>query len=382
MDYIINKRYADHRHGTGVQLKLFADRVKCKPLHICWDDNRGLGDTYRPVCNLNTSWLRVWPLRRGRGLVGKLEASLGLTWHNPARIAKQLTTLSAKKGPESRAYVIIASEGEAQVARMILDFLQSAYVVNVMDYLHLGATELSDFPHFAAVLKGAKRVFALTPPIQRALAKICDRKDISILSVAREPARARPRPPVSGSKSFEIVMMGSVDYTRGLQELTRFCSGLEKLGVNYCLNYIGTQEMRNRLGSQLPVRYQGVRLGAQRDAMLNSMHAAYLPGPDGDPAEDYLACFSFPSRLTDYFWHGLPVVGPLFNNTATAQMLSGLSGNGVWFSQDPTQLAGVVESFLKRPHLWGAASEAVYKFAEQHFSIEKAAKTIQGAFDN
>ena len=57
--------------------------------------------------------------------------------------------------------------------------------------------------------------------------------------------------------------------------------------------------------------------------MLTSMHLAYLPGPDGNPAEDCIARFSFPSRLTDYFWHGLPVVGPLFGNSATAQVLAG-----------------------------------------------------------
>ena len=423
MDYIINKRYADHRHGTGVQLKLLANQLAEKPWHICWDDARNVPDSYAPVCNLNTSLLRAWPFRRGRGFVGRVESALGRTWHRQARITKRLRSISEPllRGPrhalqrslrtflplpfrrgegrgegsfhvahpmvpsvasESRAYVIIASEDEAQITRQILDVLRPAYVVNVMDYLHLGATALSDFPHFAAVLRQAKSVFALTPPIQKALSRICGRKDISLLSVAREPAPAVVRPFIPGTRPLEIVMMGSVDYTRGLQELHRFCFGLETLGVNFCLNYIGTQEMRKRLGPNLPVKYQGVRLGAEREALLNSMHLAYLPGPDGDPARDYLARFSFPSRLTDYFWHGLPVLGPLFNSTATAQMLGGLSGNGVWFSPDSRQLVGVVKALLERPRSWEAASQAVYNFAQQHFSIEKSANAIRRAFDN
>ncbi len=382
MDYLINKRYADHRHGTGVQIKLFAEQLAQKPPHLCWDDEQPVKDTYEPVCNLNTSWLRTWPFARGRGLVGKVEAALGLTWHNQARIAKKIKPFSAAKTGKSRAYVIIASEGEAKIARQILAVLDAEYVVNVMDYVHLGVTELPEFPEFAAILKGAKKIFALTPPIQATLAGISGRADISILGVAREPAPKLPREFVSGTKPFEIVMMGSVAYTRGLQELQKFCQGLDDAGIKFRLNYIGTKEMRDRLGTHLPVHYHGVLLGAERDAALNSMHLAYLPGPDGDPAEDYLARFSFPSRLTDYFWHGLPVVGPLFADSATAQMVSDLIGKAVWFSQDHKQLVAVVKNLGQKPQAWASASEAVYDFAQKNFAMSRTANTILTAFDH
>jgi hypothetical protein len=112
------------------------------------------------------------------------------------------------------------------------------------------------------------------------------------------------------------------------------------------------------------------------------MHLAYLPGPDGDPAEDSLARFSFPSRLTDYFWHGLPVVGPLFDGSATAQMLNGLNGRGVWFSRDFKQLVAAAQDLATRPQVWESASEAVYNFAQGNFAISRAATTILGAFCN
>jgi hypothetical protein len=382
VNFLINRRYADFRHGTGVQIKLFAGQLVQKPLHLCWDDGRSVTDTYQPVCNLNTSLLRAWPFRRGRGLVGRMEEKSGLMWHDRARIAKRVKQFSIATASKSRAYVIIASEEEAKIARQILDVLHADYVVNVMDYLHLGVTELSEFPHFDAILKGAKKIFALTPPIQATLARISGREDISILGVARESASKQSRPLVPETNPLEIVMMGSVDYTRGLRELGGFCKGLDGCGIKYRLNYIGTQEMRDRLGSELPVNYRGVRLGLERDAMLNSMHLAYLPGPDGDPAGDYLARFSFPSRLTDYFWHGLPVIGPLFDGSATAQMLAGLQGRGVWFSRDFNQLVAVVKNLAQKPRELELASETVYNFAQNNFSINRTANTILEAFDN
>lgn len=380
MDYIINKRYADHRHGTGVQLKLFAHHFAAKPLHVCWDDGREVADTYAPVFNLNTSLVRKWPLARGKGLVAKVEMTLGRRWQEPGEIAKQVKKISGSRG--SRAYVIIASEAEAKTARQVLGAVESEYVVNVMDYLHLDSTSPAEFPEFTAILKEAKGVFALTPSIREALTRISGRADITMLGVAREPVNKKSCACISGANTFQIVMMGSVDYTRGLMELDKFCKGLDATGIKYTLNYIGTQEMRNRLAAHLPVNYRGVQLGAEREAMLDTMHLAYLPGPDGDPKEDYLARFSFPSRLTDYFWHGLPVVGPLFETSATAQLLSGLRGKGVWFSQEAKQLVEVAKNLAQKPQEWEAASENVYQFAQQNFSMTECAKKIMGAFDN
>jgi hypothetical protein len=382
IDYLINRRYADFRHGTGVQIKLFAGEILQQPLHICWDAEQGVSDTYQPVCNLNTSLLRTWPFKRGRGLVNRIETALGLNWQDPPRIARRLRQFSRSGNRKPRAYVIVASEEEAKITRRILAVMDAEYVVNVMDYLHLGKTHLPEFPEFAALLRGARKIFALTPPIQEVLAQISDRQDISILGVARESANRRRRTLAAGAKPLEIVMMGSVDYQRGLQELHKFCEGLNFAGVKYSLNYIGTQAMRDRLGNGLPVTYYGVRLGAERDALLGSMHLAYLPGPDGNPAEDYLARYSFPSRSTDYFWHGLPVIGPLFDDSATAQMVSALRGKGVWFSEDSKQLVGVVKNLTQNPQEWEAASEAVYHFAEKNFSIARTAAAILEAFED
>ena len=129
---------------------------------------------------------------------------------------------------------------------------------------------------------------------------------------------------------LEIVMVGSLAYSIGLGELARFCTGLKSRNIRFRLNYIGPKAMRDYLNRELPVHYHGALSDLQRDAVFQSMHLAYLPGPDGDPETDYLAHFSFPSRLIDYFWHGLPVVGPVQSGSATSQMLRNLQGKGVW----------------------------------------------------
>lgn len=152
IDYLINRRYADFRHGTGVQIKLFAGEIGQQPLHVCWDVEQPVSDTYQPVCNLNTSWLRDWPFRRGRGLVNRVETTLGLTWEDQSRIAKKLRPLARPGNGKPRAYVIVASEEEAKITRRVLQVVAAEYVVNVMDYLHLGDTDLPDFPEFAALL--------------------------------------------------------------------------------------------------------------------------------------------------------------------------------------------------------------------------------------
>jgi len=382
IDYLINRRHADFRHGTGVQIKLFAREIAQQPLHICWDVEQSVSDTYRPVCNLNTSRLRTWPFKRGRGLLNRAETILGLTWHKQSNIVKQLKPFSRPGNGKPRAYVIVASEEEARITRQVLQIVNAEYVVNVMDYLHLGDTDLPEFPEFAALLKGARKIFALTPPIQDVLAEISGRQDISILGVARESANKQPRTLEMNTKPLEIVMMGSVDYQRGLEELHKFCEGLDGAGLKYRLNYIGTPSMRERLGTRLPVNYCGVRLAAERDALLGTMHLAYLPGPDGPASEDYLARYSFPSRTTDYFWHGLPVIGPLFDDSATVQMVSALRGKGVWFSQDSKQLVCAVKNLTQNPQEWESASEAVYDFAQKNFSITRTAGSILEAFEN
>ncbi|MGA2869875.1 MAG: hypothetical protein ABSF34_12050, partial [Verrucomicrobiota bacterium] len=148
IDYLINRRYADFRHGTGVQIKLFAGQLAQNPLHICWDVERSVSDTYQPVRNLNTSLLKAWPFKRGRGLVARMETKLGLTWHDQQRITRRVKQFTRPGTGKPRAYVIVASEEEAKIARQILGVLDAEYIVNVMDYLHLGETELPELPEF------------------------------------------------------------------------------------------------------------------------------------------------------------------------------------------------------------------------------------------
>jgi hypothetical protein len=160
-------------------------------------------------------------------------------------------------------------------------------------------------------------------------------------------------------------MVGSLAYRDGLVELAKFCTGLRINNINFELHYIGSEVMRGYLDSSLPVHYHGTLNDCKRDAILSTMHIAYLPGPDGDPETDDLARFSFPSRLLDYFWHGLPVVGPVHKRSATYEMLKDLLGQGVWFSSQSDYLVAVATELACNQDKLEIASSCVYNYAKK-----------------
>ena len=176
IDFLIQRRYADYRHGTGVQLKLFAGQLDKSPLHICWDSGRPVPETYRPLLNLDRTWLRYWPFSRGKGLVSRFESSIRKDWRGPQQIRSRIKPFKTSTKKKPSAYVIVASEFEAAVAREILDYLEAEYVLKVVDFLHLGPTQLPEYPHLSSLVLGAKKIYALTPTIQEVLMKISGRQ--------------------------------------------------------------------------------------------------------------------------------------------------------------------------------------------------------------
>jgi hypothetical protein len=175
-------------------------------------------------------------------------------------------------------------------------------------------------------------------------------------------------------------MIGCLTYPDGLQKLATLCTVLKDKKIPFQLHYIGTREMRDLLSKDLPIHYHGVLSDRERDLVLSSMHLAFLPGPDGDPDSDDFARFSFPSRLLDYFWHGIPVVGPLSDASATYQMLLDLQGSGVWFSKNTADLSETVVKLATRKCEWEIASRSVRDYAERQPPLGHISDLILAAF--
>jgi len=387
ISYLINRRYADYRQGTGVQLALIARQLSPSALHICWDDGHPIKETYRPVCNLNTSLLRWWLFKRGKGLVTRIEHALGVTWHSKEILARRTIRLKKKWSGASAprvctyAYVIVAHEDEARIARTVLGSLKADYVLNIVDFHHRADSALESYPEFAALLKEARQVFALTPTIRDELQSLSGRTDIQLLGIGRPyPARAAEAP--RSGQCLQIVMVGGLGYRRGMEQLAHYCRGLDTRRIPYSLNYVGPREFLTHFPPGLEVNYRGALSDQARDAVLSQAHLAYLPYPDSDPVTDYLAHYSFPSRLADYFWHGIPVIGPVYPTSATARMLKDLLGNGVWFSLTSEDLVNATARISQNPASWCEASQRVIRFAKDHFDLTTIAKAISDAFSD
>jgi hypothetical protein len=363
--FIIQQRYSDFRHGTGVQLKLFASQLKKPPVQICWDTAFPVSDTYRPVINLDRSYLKYWPFLIGRGFISRLEHRHGAHRYELKQIRRKLNRLTRIHHKQPLAYVTVASEKDAEIACKVLDVLNAKYVVNIMDLMRHAEICRKDYPGLVRLLQGATRIFVLTTALQTSLADLALRPDLLLLPTARKPVKRRLSKCHAPTDLLKIVMVGSLAYPNGLIELAKFCTGLQANGISFELHYIGSEQMRRRLDGSFSVQYHGVLDDLKRDSILSTMNIAYLPGPDGNPETDDLARYSFPSRLLDYFWHGLPVLGPLDKRSATYEMLNGLHGQGVWLSTNSSYLVRVATELANDPKTLESASNNVYSYAKK-----------------
>jgi hypothetical protein len=381
LDFIIQQRYLDFRHGTGVQLKLFASQLVTPPVHICWDTVFPLSDTYRPVINLDQSYLKYWPfVNIGRGFIGRLEHKLSAHCYKPKKIKLKLQRFTRNLQEQPLAYVTVACEKDAEIACDILDALNAKYVLNIMDLICHTELSINDYACLTRLLKGATKVFVLTTALQSALAGLALRPDFLLLPTARKPVNRRLPNSYAPADLFKIVMVGSLAYPNGLIQLANFCKGLHANGIMFELHYIGSEQMRSRLDNSFPVQYHGALDDLKRDSILSTMNIAYLPGPDGDPDKDDLARFSFPSRLLDYFWHGLPVMGPLYQRSATYEMLHDLHGKGAWFSTNSYNLVDIAIELKNDPHKYEYCSNNVYSFAKSQLSLSQIVESVLNSF--
>jgi len=245
-----------------VQLGLIAHELGDNALHICWDSGHALQETYVPVLNLNTSLLRRWPFRKGKGLVARTESALGISWNSEDALARRIRRLRrARKSASTteqrqHAYVIVASEDEAKIARLILDNLDADYVLNVIDFTHCDRAVPDSYPQFSALIKGARKVFALTPTIAEVLESMSGEANVCLVGNGRKRPTGRASAP-SSADPLQIIMIGSLAYERGMQELKRFCDGLDTGHIQHEVNYIGPQQMLEHFPASLAVKYRG-----------------------------------------------------------------------------------------------------------------------------
>jgi hypothetical protein len=231
----------------------------------------------------------------------------------------------------------------------------------------------------SALCQKANAVFALTNELARSL-KRCTRREITIISFGRPPAKTTASSPVSG-RPLRCVMIGSLLYQSVTKLWPEAFDRAKRQGVEVDLYYIGRKQMLDLLPKDMPVTHLGTLSDADRDAELANMHVGLLPGPDGAPDADYLARYSFPSRIADYLFHGLPVLGSIHPNSAAAEELKPLLGSTVWLSQSAATLADALILLSRNQKIWRSASAGGVAHAGANFDsnsiVGKLAATLR-----
>ena len=124
-------------HGTGAQLLRLFDASNTPFFHFyftSWHYGKSVCDN-----SFALEEPAKWPWYRGRRFMARLERFLKISWwdgNNAVRAVKLQAFLKSHDLKADVAYVIVASEDEAQRAVSLLQHLQCPYVVHLMDLVH------------------------------------------------------------------------------------------------------------------------------------------------------------------------------------------------------------------------------------------------------
>lgn len=378
---ILNQPFANSSHGTGKQLQYFVRLSGLRCVHVCWDLRPPKGDELRGHLNLYYNYSEVfdrWRLPFGRRLLLQIQNALPVKWWDKLQLSAlsrwRLRRLARRR---SVAYVIVSSEETAQVALACLSKLRLPYVLNWLD---LETSELltpEQHPCIAAINAGAEEVFVITPALAAAIGRFA-RKAPRLLLPGRPVARRPAQAPASG-QPLRCVMIGSLNYPSLTELWPAVVRAVRAAGVELDLFYIGAETMYRRCPPELGIRYLGSLTDEARDAALATMHLGFLPGPDGNPNCEHLSRYSFPSRVADYFCHGLPVIGTVHPESSAAQALQLVLGESAWLSQRPSDLVAAITGLARNSESWKAAAQGATAFAAKNFDVVRMVRELTEA---
>lgn len=378
---IINQPLANSSHGTGKQLQYFVQLSALSSVHVSWDSQSPKGDEPCEHLNLYYDHSHVfdrWHLPFGRRLLFQIQNALPVKWWDKLKlstISRWRLRLLARRS--SVAYVIVSSEDTAQVALACLTELRLPYVLNWLD---LETSELltpEQHPCIAAINAGAEEVFAITPTLAAAIGRFT-RKPPRLLLPGRPPAQRAAQAPAVG-QPLRCVMIGSLSYSSLTEQWPAVIQAVRASGVELDLFYIGSETMYRRCPPELEMTYLGSLTDEARDAALATMHLGFLPGPDGDPNYEHLSRYSFPSRVADYFCHGLPVIGTVHPESSAAQALQLVLGESAWLSQRPRDLVAAITGLARNSESWKAAAQGATAFAAKNFDVVRMVRELTEA---
>ena len=313
---------------------------------------------------------RLWPFEKGRSRIASLLPPInlpGAAWQG-AKLRDG--TVAGHFGPGTEpfdvALVAPISEGEAEHTLSVLDVLRCPYVFQVWDIMHSGGLDPAEVPSFVRLLRGAAQVLALTPAIADEIKRV-HAGPVELMAFGREPADPESRSSAAGS--FRLAVLGFlVYYHDGVRLLANAWRNVRTVAPNAKLVVIGREDQLRFLPDSVrdDVEFHAYPKDAERDRLLASCDAAFLPGPLS--ASTALGRFSVPCRIADYLHLGLPIVGAVAASSATVRFLAPIKGKAFFPAEDAEQLAEAL-GVLATPSRRAAASEGALAFAREHLNI-------------
>ena len=189
--------------------------------------------------------------------------------------------------------------------------------------------------------------------------------EVAIVPIGQELTHNIAHSPEPNQK-LRVLTVGSV-HKGGLDLLAQTWPMLTQRYAQLELLYAGKEIAAFPASLKKVMTYCGfVTDKEEYEKILSSSHIAYLTGPS---ELDCFGLFSVPSRLSDFFMAGLPVVACAASGSATEKFLAPLEFDFVQLTRNETELAQGIASFVDNPATWQVASGKARAFATNHLSI-------------
>ena len=341
--------------AIGVQTKHYLEAFQ-DWLHLYWREfDSGIGRDKRSI-RIEGFVVARWPF-----WVDKIQKIPGLRRFGAARWSDQ----GLKQGPDqnlvarfrdrtSALYFAPVDAVDAARMRHMAELLGKPFVLHLWDSL---GTPLLESESHVWLIRHAHQVYVLSKPLLHEAREV--RSDIGELLFVREKTASRATAP--GAGPLRVALIGFLPaYRTGLHLLHEAILQMRGAGVTIELHYVGARRALDRLQEDITkeMHHTGYLPSHEaRDAALASCHVAFLPGPLESPAEDFRSRYSIPSRVLDFMAVGLPVVGAVHPDSATALFYKEYGVGKYLECGTPEQIAEAFTA-LKRPDEWAAAHQA------------------------
>ncbi len=341
--------------AIGVQTKHYLSAFE-NWRHLYWREfDSGIGRDKRSV-RIEDFLVARWPflahkLRKQPGL-GRLSATRW-TNHRLAETAKR-DLIARYRETTSALYLAPIDAQDAERMRHLAEVIGKPFVLHLWDSL---VTPLLESEHHRWLLRNAHQVLALSKPLLHEAQEL--RPDAAELLFVREATANRAQAPSAGP--LRVALIGFLpSYRTGLHLLYEAFGQMRSAGTPIELHFVGSRRTLDRLNEDITkemIHTGYLRSHEARDAALASCHVAFLPGPLESPVDDFRSRYSIPSRVLDFMAVGLPVVGTVHPESATAQFYAEFGVGEHLRCGTAQQVADAFRALTERT-AWDAAHQA------------------------